>query len=374
VIVRMRQRTKCTRRNRLFGRAGWRLAAVISAGCAIAGAVVLAAPAAISWRGDYETGNFLQWGDFHVQALPGDATIVTSPVRQGAYAARFVVHPGDRPIDSAERAEVYTETGENEGTESWWGWSTMFPSDAQLHSGIFIQWHQNHLRCAPPVVFELSGSPLQLRLRAWGGNLDESQCLNPSRRDWFLGQVQKNTWYDFVFHVKWSANPSVGFVELWLNGKQVIPKTFTATLYTGDGVYLKQGFLTLGALSGTMSLIHDGMRRGQSFADMAGGSVSPPPPPPPSAATREDGRRWDDRHESRGYKWGNKYALSKQGTFTKISAYLADNPNITGGQSLRAAIYADAGGSPGALKAQTSTITVPDGRAPGWVGFPSPQL
>ena len=71
-----------------------------------------------------------------------------------------------------------------------------------------------------------------------------------------------------------------------------------------------------------------------------------------------------------GYKWGNKYTLSQQGTFTQVSAYLADNPDASGGQTLRAAIYADAGGSPGALVAQSSTITVPDGQGPGWVDFP----
>ncbi len=71
-----------------------------------------------------------------------------------------------------------------------------------------------------------------------------------------------------------------------------------------------------------------------------------------------------------GYKWGNKYTLAQQGTFSKVSAYLADNTSVTGGQSLRAAIYADVSGMPGALKAQSTVITVPDGQAPAWVDFP----
>ena len=33
-----------------------------------------------------------------------------------------------------------------------------------------------------------------------------------------------------------------GFVELWLNGVHVVPLTPLATLYSGQGSYLKQGF------------------------------------------------------------------------------------------------------------------------------------
>jgi glucose/arabinose dehydrogenase len=76
-----------------------------------------------------------------------------------------------------------------------------------------------------------------------------------------------------------------------------------------------------------------------------------------------------------GLKWGNKYVLTVQGTFTKVSAYLADNPSVSGTESLRAAIYADSSGAPGALKAQTSAITIPNGQAAGWVDFPiSPSV
>src|SRR5262245_3931455 len=102
---------------RRLRRAAWRLAGLAAICSTTASAVALSAPAALDWQGDFETGDFGQWGDFHVQAVAGGATIVTSPVRQGSYAARFVVKPGDTPIDPAERAEVYTTTGENEGTE-----------------------------------------------------------------------------------------------------------------------------------------------------------------------------------------------------------------------------------------------------------------
>ena len=98
------------------------------------------------FRGDYETGNFSQWSA--IQALPGDVTIASSPVRQGSYSARFQVNPGDNPLNccaGSERSEVYASTGEAAGTESWWAWSTYFPSDftyvPNTSWNIFTQWH-----------------------------------------------------------------------------------------------------------------------------------------------------------------------------------------------------------------------------------------
>jgi hypothetical protein len=71
-----------------------------------------------------------------------------------------------------------------------------------------------------------------------------------------------------------------------------------------------------------------------------------------------------------GLKWGDTYVLGVQGTFSKVSAYLSDNASVVGATSLRAAIYADVGGVPGALKAQSSVVSVADGQAAGWVDFP----
>ena len=68
-------------------------------------------------------------------------------------------------------------------------------------------------------------------------------------------------------------------------------------------------------------------------------------------------------------KWGNRYTLSEQGSFTKVSAYLDGAGPGSGGEVLRAVIYADSGGVPGALRATTATSTIAHGQAAGWVDF-----
>jgi hypothetical protein len=35
--------------------------------------------------------------------------------------------------------------------------------------------------------------------------------------------VKKDHWYDILLHVKWSTDPNVGFMEMWVDGTKVSP-------------------------------------------------------------------------------------------------------------------------------------------------------
>jgi hypothetical protein len=199
--------------------------------------------------------------------MPWGVTIVTSPVRQGHVAAKFVVHPGNDPINSTgERAEIYLDpslTRATIGSEQWWGWSTMFPEafkpSPKSSWNIFVEFHQTGAQCAPPVSFEVNDTvkPTRLKLRAWGGRLDTTNCTNPYRKKWNFAPLEKD-----------APDPRVGFVQVWLNGKEVVPKTHAATMYADQAIYLIEGFYR--AESSVTSVVYqDGMRRGGSFADVA---------------------------------------------------------------------------------------------------------
>jgi hypothetical protein len=61
--------------------------------------------------------------------------------------------------------------------------------------------------------------------------------LNPAKHAAPIGPVVRNVWYDFVYHVKWSAGAE-GFFDAWVNGAQKM--TYRGpTLYAGQGCYLK---------------------------------------------------------------------------------------------------------------------------------------
>jgi hypothetical protein len=225
----------------------------------------------VLWRGGYESG-VRSWGDWHVQANPGDAVVEAHTVRQGRYAAKFSIGPGDVPIHaSGERAQVYVDqalTNGYDGKDVWYAWSTQIAPGSVLHGGSWndlTAWHQTGPVCPAPMHVAITGPTRMLRLDAWGGTLDPTICSNPYRRTWNLGKLQFGKWYDFVFHVKWSPDPSVGVVEMWINGRHVLPPTHAATLYTGQGVYLKQG-LDRGGADGTAVIYNDGTVVARNYA------------------------------------------------------------------------------------------------------------
>ena len=242
---------------------------------ALLGAALVAMPSTakstIGWRGDFETGNFSQWTN-GVQAKDASRIRIDSSLtRQGRYAGRFEVRSGDNNVagsGSGERSEVLVTTSLTdgyEGREAYWAWSTYFPQTFDSPSGgwnAFTQFHHSGSTGQVNVHFAVNDKT-RIGLRVLGG--DPS---SPVRKDFTLASLERGRWYDFVLHVKWSSNPSVGFVETWVNGQLVVPKTFTPTLYPGQGVYAKQGYYR-SAYAGTTVLYHDGMRRGSTYDEVA---------------------------------------------------------------------------------------------------------
>ena len=218
----------------------------LSAGAALG---ATGSSASVGWRGDFETGNFDQWSFGVQQKDPSRATIVTSPVRQGRYAARFEVQAGDNNVGgsgSGERAEALiptSQTGAGEGVEQWWAWSTYFPSDFASGDGkwnFFAQFHHTGSTGQSNLEFTVADHNTLMLITNSG------DPFTPTERNYALASLGRGRWYDFVLHVRWSSDPSVGFVETFVNGSVVVPRTALPTLYPGQSVYFKQGFYRSG--------------------------------------------------------------------------------------------------------------------------------
>ena len=226
------------------------------------------ATASVNWRGDYETGDWSQWGSYHVQTSSGaTASIQTGVVRQGHYAAKFTTPASGSRVRSQIYADQETTDGYS-GHENWYAWSTMIASGSALRDGYWnnlTSWHQSGSDCPAPMHLVVDGSNRRLYFDTRGGALDTTTCSTPYQKSWSLGTITFGQWYDFVVHVKYSADPAVGFVEIFMNGKRVVPKTHTATLYSGQGVYLKQGY-DAGSATGTTTVYNDGTVRAGDYA------------------------------------------------------------------------------------------------------------
>ncbi|QSQ27496.1 heparin lyase I family protein [Pyxidicoccus parkwayensis] len=212
----------------------------------------------VVWVGDFETNSRSQWSS--AQMVSADRlAIVSSPLRQGRYALKATVKQGDDPINaSGNRNELVRMTREPVGSEYYYRWSTMFDSTYPSAKAwqLFAQWHHEGDSGSPPVEFDVYGEELRLNI---GGS--------PGTIVWRAPLV-RGKWLDFIFHVRWSPDSSVGFVELYLNGQLVLPKRNIATQFPGMLNYLKVGLYRNETIAQTGIVYHDGWTMARKLEDV----------------------------------------------------------------------------------------------------------
>jgi hypothetical protein len=207
---------------------------------------------------DFETGDLSQY-DSAQRAADDRLTVVQRPKREGNYAARFEVRAGDtQAATTGLRAELIAERDGGRmataGDERWYSWSTLFPSSYRLSDQwqTFVQW-KNDGTGSPPLAMTVNGDEIRLS----GGEQNEFH-------EFWSAPIDRGRWHDFVAHIRWSPNRRSGFVELWHDGRKVVPRTWTATLYRDeDGRaipnYLKIGLYRSSAIKATQVIYHDAL-------------------------------------------------------------------------------------------------------------------
>jgi MYXO-CTERM domain-containing protein len=219
----------------------------------------------ILWRGDFETGDRSQFTG--AQMVSADRLqVVTSPVAEGRYALKATVRQGDDPINSSgNRNELVYQGREKEGSEYYYRWKVMFAEDfpSVRTWQLFTQWHHDGCCGSPPVEFFVYGEEIRL-------------TLNDSVTPWTTKLV-RGVWHEFIFHVRWSPDPAVGFVELWHNGQLVLPKRHIGTMYAGDGIYLKLGLYRSDTVTQVGVVYHDGFMQATTLQDVLGTVTEPTP-------------------------------------------------------------------------------------------------
>jgi len=231
------------------------------------------------FAGDWETADASQWSGNHWNRrvpLSEQFEIVADPVRQGGFAAKFTVRPGDKfGTTSGERSEVlYTGADEHEGDDVWYAWSTLFPSDWTTPSGwsIFTQWH-SYYPVSPPISFNMKGERIQVNLNT--GSVDSgSASFKPVYP--ITDALERGVWNDFVVHIVWSG--ADGSLTVWhRTGSNPFQKRVDAagipTMQVKAGVpsdnYLKTGFYRNDDSSRVNVLYQDSFSRATSAAALA---------------------------------------------------------------------------------------------------------
>jgi hypothetical protein len=194
-------------------------------------AVCSSASAEVLWRGDFETGTTEQWKG---TATKSDAVkIVTEPVRAGKFALRIDGSNAARKkdVDRIELQHQPRPPGTAEGTERYFGWSVYLPK--KLVPGHHALGY-----------FETRNSWMQLMSFEGQGEDVKFTTRVPYRLHWTgKGKLTPGRWHDFALHVFWSRDPARGFVEVWFDGEQVVPKTMTATLRDENVAFFQIGLM-----------------------------------------------------------------------------------------------------------------------------------
>jgi hypothetical protein len=216
------------------------------------------------WQGGFETGSFSQWKglDGNLQQQDRYFGLVSSPTAEGRYAFRSTVDAGAVAAGEAgQRSMVLlypsnnasqNATGAFEGSERWYRTHFYFPSDFKPSPGTawnwLVQWHNwpDGICCANLAIAvdaEKGGEKVSLRVMGGGDqahpaeNNDLITEKNPAGKlQWFVGDpaLRRNHWYDSVVHVKWSADPSKGYVEWWLDGRLIVSTAFPTLYWYAD--------------------------------------------------------------------------------------------------------------------------------------------
>jgi hypothetical protein len=206
------------------------------------------------------------------QKTPG-RTVVVNVGRDGGPGLRLHTDPGDNDVSGSgalERNDVaLLNTDGYQGREQWWAHSIFFPldfaappADQPTTEAVVFDFHdtRNQGGQANFHVIVQPGGRLTFR-----GNGGPTVVMNEGNQYSYgadIGPLYYETWYDFVYHVKWSWN-SDGFMQAWVNGVLKLDH-HGPTLYQDYGVILKLANYH-SPFGRSSSVIHDRVIRGTTW-------------------------------------------------------------------------------------------------------------
>jgi MYXO-CTERM domain-containing protein len=148
---------------------------------------------------------------------------------------------------------------EDEGNERWYRWQAMWPDgwvgdypkwdelmtpSSRSSAGSIVEWHHD----ANGAV-ETGSAPLYIganNANIWMCLVD--QATSTCRESLNLATLLRGHWHDFVMHAKWSSDPNVGFLEMWIDGVNVLAMHRGPNKYPGMRNYLSVGLYRNGRI------------------------------------------------------------------------------------------------------------------------------
>ena len=260
--ARFGQRRFVGRRRCLLGLMGF-----VYAGCATTPvappALAVTRPADVRWRGDAETGDLGQWS---YQLNPRGLSVVTVPVAEGARSVRVEIRPTDLWPNGLNRVELEHKPPPEtvaEGGEIYFAWSLLVPAELSTSRHQIGYWESY------PSYRQIMALEARGRALAFVTRLPEEQV------HWTASDaLTPNVWHRVVMHIRWSADPAKGVVDVCFDGVPVVLHASARTLWDNPN------FVHVGVLRDkpepTEVMFIDGAIEGTSLHAVLGASPAVP--------------------------------------------------------------------------------------------------
>lgn len=206
-------------------------------------------------------------------------------VQKGDYAGSFDRKTNDDGI-ATSRSEIRERFDAKMGKTYWYSFRTFIPEDFPVEDNrlMIAQWHASDSEgeaTSPPLAVYYRNGALLIRARysdkEYISPNEETEKVNLYREEGF----PKGQWHQFIFQVKWSYE-SDGFVNAWVDGRQVVAYTGGVSYKDEDGPYFKFGayrdeeFIVddgketraKKAATDPYTIYHDDYRRGKNCTDI----------------------------------------------------------------------------------------------------------
>lgn len=157
---------------------------------------------------------------------------VKKPRRKKSDSMRFEIRRGESWTSGDKLVSFRTEVNTNQhvpmNSENWYGFSIQLPNDFPIENNrlVLAQWwalnkeNLGEVLKAPPLQLRYADGRMSIRLRTSRLRVVKDPEAYTENKLFETRKFRHGQWNDFVFQVKWAFND--GFINVWLNGEQVV--------------------------------------------------------------------------------------------------------------------------------------------------------
>jgi Polysaccharide lyase len=211
--------------------------------CVVPLAFAAPARATVTWTSTFEKGDLSEWspGINATKTLAGgvvrqNVQVLGEQVYTGKFACKITVHPDDTFGQyNQDRVDIqHPSTLTGEGKDSWLSGHYYMPADAMMRNE--IGFYETKVTSSNVIDFWVApkaggvgGTTLSFGVGFLGATV------------LWTGDFEIATWHQIAVHVHWSQNATMGSVDFWLDGKQVVTGSKYKTKPDGNDLFYQTG-------------------------------------------------------------------------------------------------------------------------------------